>query len=90
MHGYALANGSPGGPGDDRFVDGYLRTGDIGRLDGQGFLWVQGRVSDMINRGGLKIFPDEVEEVLRRHPHVRDAGVAAVPIAGSARYRTPG
>lgn len=79
MHGYALANGSPDGPGDDRFVDGYLRTGDIGRLDGQGFLWVQGRVSDMINRGGLKIFPDEVEEVLRRHPHVRDAGVAAVP-----------
>jgi acyl-CoA synthetase (AMP-forming)/AMP-acid ligase II len=75
MHGYALADGSP----DDRFVDGYLRTGDIGWLDGQGFLWVQGRVSDMINRGGLKIFPDEVEEVLRRHPHVRDAGVAAVP-----------
>lgn len=79
MHGYALASGSPDGSADDRFVDGYLRTGDIGQLDDAGFLWVQGRVSDMINRGGLKIFPDEVEEVLRRHPLVRDAGVAAVP-----------
>jgi long-chain acyl-CoA synthetase len=79
MHGYAQANGSAEGSADDRFVDGYLRTGDIGRLDAQGFLWVQGRVSDMINRGGLKVYPDEVEEVLRSHPHVRDAGVAAVP-----------
>lgn len=64
---------------DDRLVDGYLRTGDLGRLDTEGFLWVEGRVSDMINRGGLKVFPDEVEEVLRRHPAVRDAGVAALP-----------
>jgi acyl-CoA synthetase (AMP-forming)/AMP-acid ligase II len=66
--------------GDDgRFVDGYLRTGDLGYLDSDGFLWVEGRVSDMINRGGLKIFPDEVEEVLRRHPAVRDASVAGLP-----------
>jgi len=79
MHGYAPADGSPDTSADDRFVDGYLRTGDIGRLDANGFLWVEGRVSDMINRGGLKVFPDEVEEVLRRHPLVRDAGVAAVP-----------
>jgi acyl-CoA synthetase (AMP-forming)/AMP-acid ligase II len=64
---------------DGRFVDGYLRTGDLGFLDEDGFLWVEGRVSDMINRGGLKVFPDEVEEVLRRHPAVRDAGVAALP-----------
>ncbi len=78
MHGYAMANGSTDVSGD-RFVDDYLRTGDMGRLDKQGFLWVQGRVSDMINRGGLKVFPDEVEEVLRRHPHVREAGVAGVP-----------
>jgi long-chain acyl-CoA synthetase len=64
---------------DDRFADGYLRTGDLGYLDEDGFLWVEGRVSDMINRGGLKVFPDEVEEALRRHPGVRDAGVAAIP-----------
>lgn len=64
---------------DDRFTDGYLRTGDLGYLDSDGFLWVDGRVSDMINRGGLKVFPDEVEEALRRHPAVRDAGVAGLP-----------
>jgi long-chain acyl-CoA synthetase len=78
MRGYALASGSHD-DGEDRFVNGYLRTGDIGRVDADGFLWVQGRVSDMINRGGLKVFPDEVEETLRRHPAVRDAGVAGVP-----------
>jgi long-chain acyl-CoA synthetase len=64
---------------DDRLVDGFLRTGDIGRLDPDGFLWIEGRVSDMINRGGLKVFPDEVEEVLSRHPSVREAAVAGVP-----------
>ena len=79
MSGYAGADGSSGQPAEDRFIDGYLRTGDLGRLDADGFLWVEGRVSDMINRGGLKVFPDEVEEVLRRHPAVRDAGVAALP-----------
>jgi long-chain acyl-CoA synthetase len=79
MDGYAQAGDSLDRSADDRFVGDYLRTGDVGLLDDTGFLWVQGRVSDMINRGGLKIFPDEVEEVLRRHPHVRDAGVAAVP-----------
>lgn len=81
MEGYAQGDGSGeiGTSDDDRFVDGYLRTGDVGRMDGDGFLWVRGRVSDMINRGGLKVFPDEVEEVLRAHPRVQDAGVAAVP-----------
>jgi long-chain acyl-CoA synthetase len=79
MSGYAHADGAADQSADDRFVDGYLRTGDLGRLDADGFLWVEGRVSDMINRGGLKVYPDEVEEVLRRHPAVRDAGVAALP-----------
>ena len=79
MRGYALSSGDLDGGGEDRFVDGYLRTGDIGRVDEDGFLWVLGRVSDMINRGGLKIYPDDVEEALRRHPSVRDAGVAGVP-----------
>jgi acyl-CoA synthetase (AMP-forming)/AMP-acid ligase II len=78
MRGYALASGSHSGDGEDRFVDGYLRTGDVGRVDADGFLWVQGRVSDMINRGGLKVFPDEVEETLRRHPAVTDAGVVGI------------
>lgn len=73
MQGYA------GSAEPDRFVNGYLRTGDIGRLDVDGFLWVHGRISDMINRGGLKVIPDEVEDVLRRHPAVVDACVAAIP-----------
>jgi acyl-CoA synthetase (AMP-forming)/AMP-acid ligase II len=79
MGGYAGDGASGADDAQERFVDGYLRTGDLGRLDSDGFLWVEGRVSDMINRGGLKVYPDEVEEVLRRHPAVRDAGVAALP-----------
>ena len=63
----------------DRVVDGFLCTGDLGRLDADGFLWIEGRVSDVINRGGLKIVPQEVEEVLRSHPQVADACVAGVP-----------
>lgn len=65
----------------DRVVDGFLRTGDLGRLDAEGFLWIEGRVSDMVNRGGLKIVPQEVEAALRRHPAVADACVAGVPDA---------
>jgi long-chain acyl-CoA synthetase len=64
---------------EGRVVDGFLRTGDLGRVDGESFLWIEGRASDMINRGGLKVVPQEVEEVLRRHPDVADACVAGVP-----------
>ncbi|WP_106401709.1 class I adenylate-forming enzyme family protein [Actinocorallia populi] len=64
-----------------RIADGFLRTGDLGRLDADGFLWIEGRVSDMVNRGGLKIVPQEVEAALRRHPAVADACVAGVPDA---------
>lgn len=62
-----------------RLADGYLRTGDLGHVDEDGFLWIEGRVSEMINRGGLKIMPGEVEEVLRAQPAVADACVAGVP-----------
>ncbi len=62
-----------------RLVDGFLRTGDLGRLDEDGFLWLEGRVSDMVNRGGLKVLPQEVEDVLRALPGVADACVAGVP-----------
>jgi long-chain acyl-CoA synthetase len=61
-----------------RLVDGYLRTGDLGRLDDDGFLWLEGRVSDVINRGGLKVLPQEIEDVLRTLPDVADACVAGV------------
>src|SRR5205814_8557944 len=65
--------------GDRLTVDGWLRTGDLGRIDEDGFVWIDGRVSSMINRGGLKVFPDEVEEHLRELPGVRDVAVAGVP-----------
>ncbi len=66
--------------GEERITDdGWLRTGDLARVDADGFVWIEGRVSAMINRGGLKVFPDEVEEVLRGHPDVHDAAVAGVP-----------
>ncbi|HEX6236289.1 MAG TPA: class I adenylate-forming enzyme family protein [Acidimicrobiales bacterium] len=59
--------------------DGWFRTGDIGRVDADGFVWIEGRLSDTINRGGLKVFPGEVEEVLRLAPGVSDAAVVSVP-----------
>jgi long-chain acyl-CoA synthetase len=59
--------------------DGWLHTGDLGSIDDDGFVWIEGRVSDMINRGGLKVFPAQVEEVLVAAPGVRDAAVIGVP-----------
>jgi acyl-CoA synthetase (AMP-forming)/AMP-acid ligase II len=64
---------------DERIDDeGWVRTGDIGRVDEDGFVWIEGRVSDMVNRGGLKVFPAEVEEVLRGTPGVEDVAVVGV------------
>jgi acyl-CoA synthetase (AMP-forming)/AMP-acid ligase II len=65
--------------GDRITADGWLRTGDLARIDGDGFVWIDGRVSAMVNRGGLKVFPDEVEEHLREYPGIADAAVAGVP-----------
>ncbi len=59
--------------------DGYFRTGDLAHVDAEGFVWLSGRVSDMINRGGLKVFPGDVEEVLRLSPSIVDAAVVGVP-----------
>lgn len=69
-----------GGELDDRLdEDGFLRTGDIAQIDDDGFVWLDGRVSDLINRGGNKVFPAEVEEVLCLSPSVREAAVVGVP-----------
>jgi acyl-coenzyme A synthetase/AMP-(fatty) acid ligase len=61
--------------------DGWLRTGDLARIDDDGFVWIEGRVSALVNRGGLKVFPDEVEERIRAHHAVLDVAVAGVPDA---------
>lgn len=64
----------------DRLLDdGWFRTGDLGRVDDDGFVWIEGRVSDMINRGGTKIFPAEVEEAILLRPDVREVSVVGVP-----------
>ncbi len=59
--------------------DGWLRTGDLARLDADGYAYIVDRKKDMINVGGLKVYPREVEEVLLEHPAVADAAVVGVP-----------
>lgn len=61
-----------------RDADGFIETGDIASIDSEGFVWIDGRASDLINRGGNKVFPDSVEEVLRLHPSVSDVAVVGV------------
>ena len=64
---------------DQNTTTEWLHTGDTGRQDDQGYLYLVGRLSDTINRGGEKFGPIEVEEVLRSHPSVVDAGAVGVP-----------
>jgi acyl-CoA synthetase (AMP-forming)/AMP-acid ligase II len=59
--------------------DGWLRTGDLGRLDENGYLYLIGRRGDMIIRGGENVYPVEVENRLLEHPRVADAAVIGVP-----------
>jgi len=61
------------------FFDGWFRTGDEGYLDADGYLFLTGRIKEQINRGGEKISPLEVEEVLLGHPLVSEAAVFAIP-----------
>ncbi|MEU0440692.1 AMP-binding protein [Streptomyces sp. NPDC006186] len=63
----------------DTFPGGELRTGDIGFMDEQGWLYVVDRKKDMINASGFKVWPREVEDVLHTHPAVREAAVVGVP-----------
>ncbi len=76
-----MASGYAGGENLDDRIDqeGYVRTGDYAHVDEDGFVWIEGRVSDLINRGGNKVFPEQVEEVLRLSPNVREAAVVGVP-----------
>jgi acyl-CoA synthetase (AMP-forming)/AMP-acid ligase II/aryl carrier-like protein len=61
------------------FFKGWLRTGDRGFIDDEGYLFIQGRIKELINRGGEKISPREIDEVLLGHPVVKEAVTFAVP-----------
>ncbi len=63
----------------ESFIDGWFKTGDIGSLDEDGFLTLHGRKNDVINRGGEKISPVEIDDALIRHPAVAEAAAFSVP-----------
>ena len=63
----------------ETFVDGWLRTGDLARLDEEGFLFIIDRAKDMLIRGGENIYCVEVENVLYEHPDVMDAALIGIP-----------
>jgi acyl-CoA synthetase (AMP-forming)/AMP-acid ligase II len=65
----------------ETFVDGWLRTGDLARLDAQGFVQIVDRKKDMVNRGGENVYCVEVESALTGHPDVFEVAVMGVPDA---------
>ncbi len=81
VRGPGVMNGYEKRDGGDRGLteDGWLKTGDEGFFDPDGFLFITGRMGDQINRGGEKISPREIDEVLMSHPAVQDAAAFAVP-----------
>ena len=79
------------------FVQGWLRTGDQGVMDPAGYIFLTGRLKEMINRGGEKIAPREIDEVLLQHPAVAQAVTFAMPhaqlgeeVAAAVVLHTPG
>jgi acyl-CoA synthetase (AMP-forming)/AMP-acid ligase II len=67
-----------GGPAGAIGPDGWLDTGDLGHVDADGYLFLAGRADDVINRGGEKIYPREIEDFLLAQPGVRAAAVIGV------------
>src|SRR5260370_36967274 len=59
--------------------DGWFHTGDIGRMDAEGYFFLEDRLKDMIIVGGSNVYPAEVENVLHQHPAVAEAAVYGVP-----------
>ena len=83
VHGPTVARGylaDPAGTAHS-FPDGWFRTGDLGSLDEDGYLFLTGRINSLINRGGETISPEHVEDVLAGCPGVTEAAVFAIPDA---------
>jgi fatty-acyl-CoA synthase len=59
--------------------DGWMHTGDLAIMDGEGYVNIAGRIKDMVIRGGENIYPREIEEFLYRHPAIKDVQVIGVP-----------
>ena len=83
VRGHNVMKGYWGHPAHTRaaIVDGWLRTGDVGLRDDDGFYYLVDRTTELINRGGYKVHPGELEEVLREHPDVVEAAVVGRPHA---------
>ena len=64
--------------------DGWLHTGDIGKMDDEGYFYITDRLKDMINAAGFNVYPNEVEQVIYQHPAVQEAAVYGVadPVRG--------
>jgi malonyl-CoA/methylmalonyl-CoA synthetase len=71
--------GQPDATRDSFTDDSWFRTGDIGTIDGDGYLHITGRAKELIITGGYNVYPREVEDVLRLHPGVADAAVVGTP-----------
>jgi fatty-acyl-CoA synthase len=62
----------------ETIIDGWLHTGDLGVIDERGYVYIRGRLREVINSGGFKIFPGDVEAVLTKHPAVAECSVFGV------------
>jgi acyl-CoA synthetase (AMP-forming)/AMP-acid ligase II len=63
----------------EAIVDGWLHTGDLGVIDARGYVYIRGRLREVINSGGFKIFPGDVEAALAKHRAVAECSVFGVP-----------
>jgi acyl-CoA synthetase (AMP-forming)/AMP-acid ligase II len=79
LGGNGLVEHFKGWPVAERFHDDWLRTGDVGRIDADGYLYLVDRLADMVISGGMNVYGIEVEAALSLHPSVAQVAVIGVP-----------